>query len=361
MASRLSVVPTGSIERRATLLSPKKTPRDTSEAFSFEETAALLHSFTAEITDIIEKGEPEEDKHGNKLQRLRVVFDDNRKLGVNWYHAADRISDIAILGTPAWITGLHGHNQGGGLKLASQGRDSLIVGPLGGERDTWATEIGRLMLHPLEVVNEIHDISMARQAYDMLKIHRALAARLGLREDEADAIGESRGAMTIMWMLAMAKEHGIHFGKVLAVDPCMHSRPSLEKGRQLMRRGPRELLSLGYSFGHVSLGRLLHYPNTVNPSPKSLIYEAGHAPTLFRGDAGKPVSHIEREQDMLILFFLQSIANQHPEWEEAFGDHPNVDIIKVPGSHVGGIMDERTMELGIEYFGGREIRRPRSA
>lgn len=86
----------------------------------------------------------------------------------------------------------------------------------------------------------------------------------------------------------------------------------------------------------------MHYPNTLNPSPKSILYEAAHAPTLFRGDAGKLQKLIPKDQHMEVLAFENDLAGQYQRWQDAFSDYPNVNVRYVPGAHLS-IADNRTM------------------
>lgn len=314
-----------------------------------------VFDYNSKIVDIAPTKRPETDQHGNILRRYRAVFDDGVKLGINHYQPAERQSDVPILQTPAWMTGLHGHNQISQHKLAQAGFDSLLIGHVGEERDSWPKEIGRLLLHPLEVGKELTNIRLARQAHHMLQIQRAMPALTGLSASEAYVFGESRGAMTGLAVLAMAKAYGVDVKKAFLVSPCFETGFGEETAAEFSWQLPAEFIGLFGDIGHVSLSRLVRSANTVNLSPKSFVYELAHGPALFNGDAGTFVDHIPADQNAMILGFHNDFAGQTSRWEERFEDFPNVWVQHAPKAHVSGIMDERTIALATDYFLGRRL------
>lgn len=309
-----------------------------------------VFNYTTEIHDIQLKNIERPDQHGNVLSRYRVVFDDGVKLGVNHYHAAEAKSDVPILQTPAWMTGLHGHNQISQHKLAEAGFDSLLIGHVGEERDSWAREIGNAVLHSSLVASELQDIHLGRQAHHMLSVHKVMGEITGLSTTEANVFGESRGAMTGLGVVALASKFDTKINKAMLISPCFETGVGEEVLTELLIQLPSEVVGMVGAIGHVSFNRLVRSASTINLSPKSLLYEMAHGPTLFRGDAGKFVEHIPKDQHIKIIGFRGDFAGQTYRWARRFKGFPNVIVKPAPKAHISGIVDERTMRATINYF-----------
>ncbi|GAC1482102.1 MAG: hypothetical protein NVS1B7_4020 [Candidatus Saccharimonadales bacterium] len=301
------------------------------------------------IIDVDHKNSEIPDKYGNQLSRWRILFDDGTKLGVNWYHSAERITDTPIIQTPAWLTGLHGHNEISEHKFAARGFDTLLVGHVGEERDSWLKEIGQFILRPGNTVHELGHIQLAKQAHQMLAVQKVMSEFTGLSSQRAHLFGESRGAMTGLATLTLARSHGITIDKALLVSPCFETSFNRQMLFELRAQLPGELLGLVGDIGHVSLGRLRRSHNTINLSPKSIIYEAAHTHSLLKG-AGMFVEHIPQDQNLLILGFKNDVAGQTERWQQRFAAFPNAIVQPAPKGHVSGIMDERTIQLAEDYF-----------
>lgn len=297
--------------------------------------------FKTRIYDISTK-DSHRDRYGNLVTNHRLRMTDRAMYNLRVTHPLDADTDIAVFKTPAWSTNSRGHNERTGQELGRIGLPNIEVSALGEERDSFARELGRLATRPLATLRDLRDVSLARQAHVMLSV-AGEADYFDLNAEYAFWFGESRGAMTAMGACALAPSHEVKIPFALAVAPCFEEGLSLETYREHRGQLRNELFNMAKLVGNVSLGRLLHYPNTLNLSPKSLMYEAAHAPTLFRGDAGKLQKHIPTEQHMEVLAFENDLAGQYQRWQNAFADYPNVNVRYVPGAHLS-IADKRTMD-----------------
>lgn len=283
------------------------------------------------------------DSLGNTVTNYRLRMDDKSLYNLRVTKPRDPDTDIAIFKTPAWTTNSRGHNQRTGQEFGRLGLPNVEVSALGEERDSYITELARLAVNPLRTYRDLRDVSLARQAHVMLSVAQE-GDYFGLNSEYAFWFGESRGAMTLMGACALAASHDIKIPFALAVAPCFKEGLSKETMREHGGQLKNEAVNLLKLVGHVSLGRLVHYPNTLNLSPKSIAYELAHAPTLINGDAGRLAEHISHDQNMLVLAFEGDLAGQYPKWKEHFDTYPNACVRPVPGAHLS-IADKRTMDF----------------
>lgn len=294
-----------------------------------------------------EAGEP--DQFGNILDRYRVVMSDGTKLGLNHCIPKDPVTNVPILETPAWFTGLHGYNEHSQRALGSMGLPSLEIGHVGEERDPWVKELARLVLNPASVAKEMRQISLARQAHNMISILKSSAEMFSLDDQQAFVFGNSRGAMTLLGVLAAKDKYDIEVPFALGVAPCFKEGLGREKITNFSLQLPLEILN-GTRIGAENLiawGAVS--PNTLNASPKSLAYEFAHAPTLFRGDAGEFLQGIDTNQHLLLLSYGNDIAGQMRLWQKGLKEHPHAHVRKVPGAH-GSLIDKRTLDYCMQAF-----------
>lgn len=324
------------------------------EAFGFNQPNLIeetyeFPSFDTNVEQMLlrEAGEP--DQFGNILDRYRVVMSDGTKLGLNYCMPKDPVTDVPILETPAWFTGLHGYNEHTQRAFGAMGLPSLEVGHVGEERDPWAKELGRLVLHPCGVAKEMREISLARQAHNMISILKSSAEMFSLDGEQAFVFGNSRGAMTLLGVIAAKEKYDIEIPFALGAAPCFKEGMGRDKITHFGLQFPAEILN-GIRIGAENLiawGAIS--PNTLNASPKSLAYEFAHTPTLFRGDAGEFLKGIDADQNLLLLSYGNDIAGQMRLWQKGLEGHPNAHVRKVPGAH-GSLIDKRTHDYCMQAF-----------
>ena len=330
----------------ATELFDNQHPRE-NEGVSFEPTD--VPTFDTTVERIIPKGTENSDEWGNTLSRYRVVMSDGTKLGMNVCEPAERVTDIPIFETPAWFTGLHGFNENSQRAFGSLGFPSVLLGHVGGERDGAVKEIARSIFKPWEVVREMREISLARQAHNMIEVYKHRWAGFRFNQDYMFTHGNSRGGMVQFPLLAMAHKRGIDVLFALPVAPCFHDPFTREAISELRQQPINETVNLGKILARNMFDMAGSGINTINPSPKSLVYEFAHMASLFSGDAGSYDDKIPADQHMLILAYESDIAGQKARWEESYADFPNVYVRGVPGAHLS-IADRRTRSYVMRAF-----------
>lgn len=313
--------------------------------------------FDVGIDSVEYKSAEATDEWGNKLTRFRVNMSDGIKLGMNICEPKERVTDIPVIETPAWFTNLHGFNEHTQRTFGALGIPSILVGHVGEERDSYAQELGRFMFKPWQTVREMRSISLGRQAHNMLEILQY--PRLGMQYDTDHVFihGNSRGAMVQFPFLAMAKQRGIDVTFAMPVAPCFAEGFGKNSIAELHQTPSKEVVNIA----RLAVRNLFNMAetgiSTVNPSPKSLLYELAHTDSLFNGDAGRFAAMTDPEQDMLILAYEEDLAGQKDKWETIYADHRNVHVRGVPGAHLS-IADKRTKGLVMRTFNqiGEQLR-----
>lgn len=309
------------------------------EAWQFDESVVRIEPKKTEIPDA----------WGNQLSRYRVVMSDGTKLGMNICEPRERVTDTPIIETPAWFTNLHGFNEHTQRAFGSLGIPSILVGHVGQERDSFVRELSGTIFKPWQSVREMRSISLARQAHNMLEIFQYPLLGKQFDTEHVFIHGNSRGAMVQFPFMRMAEQRGIHVAFAMPVAPCFAKGWDRETMRELSGTPIKEVgnvarLAVRNLFDMAGTGA-----NTINLSPKSILYELAHTDALFNGDAGKFAHHTRKDQDMLILAYNDDLAGQHDEWEDIYKDHPNVHVRSVPGSHLS-IADVRTRAYVMRTF-----------
>lgn len=307
--------------------------------------------FDIGIDNITPKKNKEEapDQWGNTISRWTVQMSDGVKLGLNFCEPKERTTDIAVIETPAWFTNLHGFNEHTQRALGSLGIPSMLVGHVGQERDGFAQELGGVLLKPWKTVREMRSISLARQAHNMLEIFKYAGDSFMLDPENVFFHGNSRGAMVQFPELAMARERGINVVFAMPVAPCFARGLDRETSRELRQTPKAEVWNIGKLIARNLFDMTGSGANTINASPKSIIYELAHTDSLLNGDAGRFATLTPKNQNMLILAYESDFAGQHDEWDRLYKDHPNVNVRGVPGAHLS-IADKRTRSLVMRTF-----------
>lgn len=320
-------------------------PREDEGVFLYD-----ARQFTETVERIVPTKSENIDEWGNRLTRHRVIMSDGTRLGLNICEPKERTTDIPIIETPAWFTNLHGFNEHTQRAFGSLGIPSILVGHVGQERDNALREATSFMLRPWQTVREMRGISLGRQAHNMLEVLQY--PKLGMRYDTDHVLihGNSRGAMVQFPFMHMAEQRGINVVFAMPVAPCFAQGFGKETLREFSGTPAKEITNVG----RLAIRNLFDMAgtgvNTLNPSPKSLLYELAHTDALFNGDAGRFARLTRPDQDMLILAYKEDIAGQHDRWEDIYSNHPNVHVRSVPGSHLS-IADVRTRAYVMRTFG----------
>ncbi len=305
--------------------------------------------FDTTVKRIVSK-EPAEDpdEWGNVLSRWRVVMTDGVKLGLNFLEPQERATDTAIVETPAWHVNLHGLSVHTQRALGALGIPSLLVGRVGQERDSVIQEVTRAVFRPREVVRELRQANLVRQAHNMFEILKY--GSFDLDNTSAFLHGNSFGGMAQFPFIAMAQEQGIAVPFAMPIAPCFHDGFTLGRLLHHSKQLPNETVNAGRILFRNLFDLTGSGVNTVNPSPKAIVYEMAHGPSLASGDAGAFDDFIPRDQNMLILSYADDIAGQEDVWNTALADYPNIYVRGVPGAH-GSIADKRTRAYVTFIFG----------
>lgn len=333
--------PFNTMDATVRVLDPKQTPRENEGVF--------LPNFDTRVERLVHLETETPDSQGNHLNRYSARLSDGSQIGVNICEPHTRRTDIAVLETPAWFTNLHGFNEYTQRELGALGIPSVLVGHVGQDRKSAAREIGSALIQPWKTVREIRNISLARQAHNMLQVFEYIKESVQVDPLHVLLHGNSRGAMVQAPLIAMAEKNELHIPFAMKVAPCFAVGFNRAFAREFASVPSKEVLNAG----RLAVRNLFDMAgsglNTINLSPKAMAYELGHIKTLFNGDAGKYVSLIPSSQNMLLLAYEDDIAGQKEAWEELYTDHYNVVVRGVPGAHLS-IADKRTRSLMARVF-----------
>lgn len=235
-------------------------------------------------------------------------------------------SSVPVIGTSAWFTSIEGHNEHSVRNLMRAGNFVLFLGSEG----SYEPEIKPEPQSPISLANSAAAVLNFSHHYTRELAEEGHAIDL----EKRIAAGESRGAMVGMGVVAMAE----HFAqKVVFADltaPCLPRPMELSDLKDLASQiysEPREIIKLA---GSLTLGRLVHYPATLDLSPYNLKHQVAIGFALFSGEAGELARHISNEALLHITTFEKDFASMKSEWEDIFANHDSVRITPLPGSHL---------------------------
>lgn len=235
-------------------------------------------------------------------------------------------STVPIIGTSAWFTSTEGHNEHTVRNMMRAGNYVFFVGSEGS-------------FEPDEKTTPSSPITLANSAAAVLNFAYHAAEGLnnedyGVDLEKRAVIGESRGAMTAMGILALATEFGQVAVTADITAPCLPKAMKWADIRELSGQilvEPKEIAKL---IGNLTLARLIHYPATLDLSPYNLKHQLAIGFALFSGEAGALAKHVPEEQLLHITTFESDFASMHHEWEKIFKNHANVRITPLPGGHL---------------------------
>ena len=262
-------------------------------------------------------------------------------------------SNIPVIGTSAWFTDTEGHNERVVRNITRAGSPVIFVGAEGSGRiKAKQTPEG--------------PITLANSAASLLSISQVISQDLLSEQLDADVatgamrpqeklidtvnrylLGESRGGMTGMGVMALADAFG---QRVLAADltaPCLPRKleGKREVGKLLYQIGrePSEMLKL---VGKLGVGRLIHYRRTINRSRESLWHQIVIGGALFNGETGALARKVSKDAVIHMSVFENDFASMSDVWHEIFKNHPDVRITPLPGGHMT-IGDYETLQFVI--------------
>ena len=235
-------------------------------------------------------------------------------------------SSLPIIGTSAWFTSTEGHNERVMRNFMRAGNYTVFLGSEGSYRPEYNLDPNT-------------PITLSDSAAAVLNFAYHSCRELDDDDHNIDIIdrllvGESRGGMVGMGIIALAEEFNQNIIMADLTAPCLPRKMKLADIRNLSSQilsEPKEIIRLG---GNLALSRLVHYPETLDLSPTSLKYQLLIGPALFSGEAGELARHIDKEQLLHITVFENDFASMPDVWREIFADFPNVRITPLPGSHL---------------------------
>ncbi|MEI7682819.1 MAG: hypothetical protein WCJ24_00775 [Candidatus Saccharibacteria bacterium] len=252
--------------------------------------------------------------------------------------ALNPISDLPIVGEPAWFTSLdRGFNQRTSDRLGELGRHTYRQG----------------------VPNQGH--SLYRNSWD---VHLALGVVAQKFEDKLqttiiDAEGDSNGAMTSTGVIAYSEAFDRVVRDGYFVDPCMVSRIGLEEALKFLKH-PEYIAKEAYCLFRQAI-RLINeeedatsYIKTIELSTEYIIGNALLPRALFWGDLGHLIAHIPETQKAHYRLFEHSIGNQKRKFHKILRG-PNgtsrqaVTTEVITGTHLS-IANPKTINAKLEYF-----------
>mgnify|MGYP001349336183 CR=1 FL=1 len=145
----------------------------------------------------------------------------------------------------------------------------------------------------------------------------------------------ARGGMTMMGVLALEAMYGKDTLLADNIAPCIPkamSKPG--DALRLMEQISKEPLELAKLLGKLGLVRLVHYPGTIDLSPRSVAHQLQIGGALFNGEAGALGRHVPKHKLLHIGLFNGDFASMPGEWQLIFSEHENVRILSGPGSHM---------------------------
>lgn len=233
--------------------------------------------------------------------------------------------------TPPLATRVKGFNTYLGIQLAKAGIHSRLVGT--------NQEHGHTLLHDAQATLAIlaHDDWEQKEQGDIT-----------CEPDQSDFTGYSMGKMKLIAMLGLSSQMGREVGVSIGLDPCLVNgvdyqkeladAPGLVKyltseAKEIpvqMRRNihPRTLIR--------DLRRARHLVDTVGITPKFISNVRDKWDVLATGETRTFPPNVPEEAVVIIHFFDGCRWNDSSDYDELFGNHPNVRAIHEDGLHLSG-------------------------
>lgn len=233
---------------------------------------------------------------------------------------------VPVIGTSAWTTSTEGHNEHTVRNMMRAGNFVFFVGGEG----SYKPPVKSKALLP---------ISLAGSAAVVLNFsyhagQELLSEGYSIDTQARTVIGESRGGMVGMGIIALASEFEQTVDYADLTAPCLPRKMTLQDTSKLTEQLVKEPVEIAKLLGSLTIGRLIHYPATFDLSLYSLKHQFAIGFALFSGEAGALARHIPEKSLIHITTFSGDFASMKHEWEEIFKNHPNIRITSLPGSHL---------------------------
>ena len=192
--------------------------------------------------------------------------------------------------------------------------------------------------------NPQRPITLADSAGAVLQFASIATGEYSLDSVRRNVIGESRGAMVGMGIVALAEEFDQEIILADLTAPCLPRKMTVDDLMEMsgqLRIEPGEIIKLG---GRLALKRLVHYPATIDPNLNAQKHQLAIGFALFSGEAGDLARHIPKESLMHVTTFNKDFASMEAEWRQIFNNHPNVRVTPLLGSHLT-LADPETLQF----------------
>ena len=282
----------------------------------------------------------------NTINMYRLELDNETKIGLNVCYPNNQITDIPVIMAPALLTGLHGRNLVIQKELAKIGLPSILVGMPGSERDSFKKEIKGLINDPKKLITDLKKLNLINYCVYSSTVHKN-ADLFKLDNQTMIGYGESRGAMVLLGNIACQNKFKNNIPYSVAVSPCYPEPLQLSDILQSGNLVLKEMKNIQKLLGSLSLNCL----NTLNLSPKSILFEAANIPTLTNGDMGQFIPDIPKDQNISLIQFDDDTFGQYKTWIKTFpkNKYPNITIEVLKGSHAS-LAQKSTLNIIIDKF-----------
>lgn len=245
----------------------------------------------------------------------------------------NQITTIPTVFTTAWFTSTEGHNEHTLRSLVKEGVPTIMIGAEGS-------------YHKNDCKLPNYHTRLAGSAAAVLNFTGVICHDYPteIDEHERSVIGESRGAMTAMGILAMDKsfDQDVRYADITA--PCFPRKILPKDILKLSGHIIHEPLSVSRLAGKIGRKRLIHYPSTIDLHPVSISSQLAIGVALFNGDTGEMARLIDKDKIIHITCYNDDFASMPKIWKGIFKNHSGVRITLLDGSHLT-IADPQTLDF----------------
>lgn len=293
------------------------------------------------VSDLRPVGRPKRMPHGTRFY-FESLLDDGevRALAVSLPNVHNQKTDTLTVHTGAWCTSLAaGHNLKTDDRLAEIGLPNLYLAAAGeAAPGRLLAQLGRVALHPHQLLHELKQIELARTAeimHGILDILPIYIDGADIRADNVAIIGESHGAMTGLGMVAQAESHGRTVETAQLVASCYIDKIShRDAARTIRTQLPAELKAACNVARHLTASELKREIATFTLNPITALHHAATWSTLRSGQPRGFIHAIPKDQHMGITAFEDDHSGQPELLQDAFTDFQNVTFRRRPGAHM---------------------------
>lgn len=294
--------------------------------------SSTIHTYVQNVNKL--------DSHGSgTVYSDGIVTTDGFAYGVIAGVPNEPITDLTIGLTTAWWTSTQGHNRRTVEHFMRLGIPTVLVGAESSFRPDKKHK-------PSEVDPAEHKISLTRSAHNTHLAFDAVSEN-GLQRsiDTQDMIllGESRGAMVGKGILWLADNHDRNVVYADLTAPCFPEKFELHTIKDLLKQAYGERAAIATLASTLTLGRLVHYPATLDLHPQAVCANLSTFWPLFNGESGRLGHNVPPLQNLHVTTFNDDLVSMPDIWREIYANHPNVRIKQIDGAHLT-IVHPKTME-----------------